>query len=105
MTVEGEPDVVSSTGRCLISTENLSSACPAGSSFVRDIVATFVARRRDRLARIADGWLTLGGPLAMCPPVRATGCELRFAGQELNIAQHARRQAARKAALVPRFFC
>ena len=28
-----------------------------------------------------------------------------FAGQELNIAQHARRQAARKAAPVPRFFC
>ena len=27
------------------------------------------------------------------------------AGQELNIAQHARRQAAPKAASAPRFFC
>jgi hypothetical protein len=30
----------------------------------------------------------------MCPPVRATGSHSLFAGQELNIAQHARRQAA-----------
>jgi hypothetical protein len=28
-----------------------------------------------------------------------------FAGQELNIAQHARRQAARQAVSAPRFFC
>jgi hypothetical protein len=53
--------------------------------------------------RIASA-LTIFIGAAMCPPSR---CERVFAGagQELNIAQHARRQAARKAASAPRFFC
>jgi len=49
--------------------------------------------------------LTLDRPIVMCPFVRATSETSLFAGQELNIAQHARRQAAREAALAPRFFC
>lgn len=54
----------------------------------------------DRLGRLTLHWL-----VAMCPPVRTRGIHRPSPDKELNIAQHARRQAARKAASAPRFFC
>jgi small subunit ribosomal protein S12 len=47
--------------------------------------------------------LTLHGTIAMWPPSAREGFEVASAGQELNIAQHARRQAARKAARLRAF--
>src|SRR5438067_3723219 len=51
-----------------------------------------------RLAR-----LTPCGTLAMWPPSAREGFEVASAGQELNIAQDARRQAAQKAARLRAF--
>jgi small subunit ribosomal protein S12 len=39
----------------------------------------------------------------MCPPVRATGINSLAPGKELNVAQHARRQAPERAVSAPRF--
>jgi hypothetical protein len=54
--------------------------------------SSFVARE----LKVRQQRLTLHPTVAMCPPVRATGILRCLPGKELNIAQHARRQAALK---------
>jgi small subunit ribosomal protein S12 len=54
--------------------------------------SSFVARE----LKVRQQRLTLHPTVAMCPPVRATGILRCLPGKELNIAQHARRQAAER---------